>query len=124
MDTEPTAEQRNAYRNWLLADEAAMNASDAVLKEIQSGHALADLDRLERLSARANDLRLAADRALHKAVAALHGHTGRTDSAPAQWPMGEETAFRMAAMIRTVVDIEVHQIGRQQVEPAPTDWQL
>lgn len=123
METEPTPEQRAAYRDWLLADEAAMNASDAVLQLIQTGHALADLDTLERLSARANELRSVADRALHNAVAVLHGRTGETDSAPAQGPMGEETALRMDAMIRTVVDIEVHQIGRQHVEPAPTDWQ-
>jgi hypothetical protein len=124
METEPTPEQRTAYRDWLLADEAAMNASDAVLRLIQTGHALADLDQLERLSARANELRSAADHALRNAVAALHGPTGDTDSAPGRWSIGEGTKSRMVAMIRMVVDIEEHQIGRKRVEPAPTDWQL
>jgi hypothetical protein len=123
MEPEPTPEQRIAYRDWLLSDDAAMNASDAVLQLIQSGHALADLGELERLSARANDLRSAADRALHHAVAALNGPTGTLDSPPARRTMGEETTSRMVAMIRTIVDIEAHQIARQRVEPLPTDWQ-
>jgi hypothetical protein len=118
METEPSPEQRIAYKDWLLADEAAIDASDAVLKLIQAGQALADLDRLERLSTRANELRAAADRALHKAMAALHhrGPTIDTESDSGSWKPGEETRSRAVAMIRTIVNVEVHQISRRSYE--------
>lgn len=125
MEPEPTQEQRIAYRNWLLADEAAMNATDAVLHLIQSGQALGDLGELERLSARANELRAAADRTLLKALAALRPPAGDMDDA-ARWSIGEETASRIVAMIRAIVEIEVHQIRRPQSasQPAPANLQI
>jgi hypothetical protein len=107
MDNEPTPEQRAAYKEWLLADEAALDARDAVLAAIHVDQGLVDLDAVERLSARANELRMHADRTLQRALSAIH----REDQEPAQ--VGEDTTTRSAGMIRAIVDMEVHQIGRR-----------
>jgi predicted metal-dependent phosphotriesterase family hydrolase len=110
MENEPTPEQRVAYKDWRLADEAAMNARDAVLAAMQVGEGLIDLDAVERLSQRANDLRMRADQMLQRALKAVHCH----DQEPTQ--AGDETDSRFASMIRTIVDMELRQIGRRSYE--------
>jgi hypothetical protein len=110
METEPTREQRLAYRNWLLADEAAINARDQVLTAIHADDGVINLDLVERLSVRAAELRRAADLALEAALATVHIH----DQEPTQ--AGEDTSTRFACIIRTIVDMEVHQISRRSYE--------
>jgi hypothetical protein len=96
----PTQEQRLAYKDWVLADEAAINARDAVLIAIQGNDGLIDLEQIERLSARAIELRECADRALQQALAALHGQERDPQDS------------RFASMIEAIVSMEVHQITR------------
>jgi hypothetical protein len=110
METEPTREQRLAYRDWLLADQAAINARDEVLTAINADDGVIDLDLVERLSVKATELRRAADLALQAALAAVRIH----DQEPAQ--AGEDTSTRFACIIRTIVDLEVHQISRRSYE--------
>jgi hypothetical protein len=110
MENEPTPEQRVAYKEWLLADEAAMNARDAVLESIQGSDSLIDLDVVEQLSARANELRLQADQMLQRALAAVHRHDQEATQA------GQCTGTRFASKIRTIVDMEVHEISRRSYE--------
>jgi hypothetical protein len=99
MENEATPEQRAAYKEWLLADEAALDARDAVLAAIHVDEGLIDLDAVERLSARANELRMHADRTPQGALAAV----SREDQEPAQ--LGEDTTTRCASMIRAIVDM-------------------
>jgi dTDP-4-amino-4,6-dideoxygalactose transaminase len=96
----PTQEQRLAYKDWVLADEAAINARDAVLTAIQAAEGLIDLEDIERLTARAIELRECADRALQQALAVLHGE---------ERDPGDS---RFASMIHAIVSMEVHQITR------------
>jgi hypothetical protein len=114
METEPTSEQRLAYSEWLVADEAAIDARDEVLMTIQAGDGVIDLELLERLSARATELRKAADRALRGALAALH----LPPDAGARLEVEEATdaSPRGVALIRTIVNLEVRQISRRAHE--------
>jgi dTDP-4-amino-4,6-dideoxygalactose transaminase len=96
----PTSEQRLAYKDWVLADEAAINARDAVLTAIQAADGLIDLEKIERLSARAIELRECADRALHHALALLHGQER------------DPRDSRFASIMDAIVSMEVHQITR------------
>jgi hypothetical protein len=102
MDRKPTREQRLAYSEWLVADDAAINARDEVLLAIQGNDGVIDLDLVERLSAKATELRECADRALQHALAVLHGQ---------ERDPGDS---RFGSMIDAIVSMEVHQITRAQ----------
>jgi hypothetical protein len=114
METEPTNEQRLAYSEWLVADEAAIDARDEVLMTIEAGDGVIDLELLERLSARATELRKAADRALRGALAALN----LPPDAAARLEVEEATDVSPSgvALIRTIVNLEVSQISRRARE--------
>jgi hypothetical protein len=99
-----------AYKEWLPPDEAVMYALDAMLQAINRHEGLIDLDAVERLSSRANVLRLQSDQKLRRALAAVHRH----GQEPARG--GEDTGTRCASLIRTIVDMGLRQIGRRSDE--------
>jgi hypothetical protein len=100
MDTKPTREQRLAYSEWLVADDAAINARDEVLLAIRGNDGVIDRPLGERLSARATELRECADRALRQALAVLHGQERDLGDSP------------FASIIDAIVSMEVQQIPR------------
>jgi hypothetical protein len=122
METEPTNEQRLAYSEWLLADEAAIDARDEVLMTIQAGNGVIDLELIERLSARATELRKSADRALRGALAALDLYPDT--AAPLELQEARDASPSGLALIRTIVNFEVRQIARRAHESLGQSTQL
>lgn len=127
MGTSPTPDQRAAYAAWLLADDEAIQARDTVLQAAQSGRANFDSNELDRLCARAKELRQIADRALNLALTALHRPSEQlVDAELADWCAGEGRDSKFVDLLRTIVEMEVHEIrehlrdaGRAPIDAEP-----